>query len=527
MLSDLHLGIDVGGTNTDAVIIDQGGTSLVSAKVPTRTDIGQGIEDAVDAVLRSTEVDPKRLRRVMVGTTQATNAIIERRALRKVAVIRLGGPFTTAVPPLSTWPADLRIAVSVGETIIGGGCDYDGEELSPLDRDSIARFAASHGGRANAVAITGVFSPLSPEHELVAAEIVQRELGDIEICLSHEIGTIGLIERENATVLNAALMDVAGSVAGALDAALASRNIDADMFFTQNDGTLMALEFALRFPVLTIASGPANSMRGAAFLSGAEDAVVVDVGGSSADIGVLVRGFPHQSSPPVKVCGVETNFRMPDILSLRVGGGTQIEMADDHPRLGESVASRLTSKALVFGGSTPTLTDAAVEAGRMDLGSRRVPAAWRERLARALKDADRLIADGLDRMRLTSEPWPLIVVGGAGALVPNDLTGVSEVIRPANQEVANAIGAAIAPVGGSAERICPNRPDRKDVAIDDACAEAFARAVQAGADPRRVEITEIEEVPLAYLVDPAVRIRVRAVGALLDTTAWSRRPNRV
>ena len=130
-------------------------------------------------------------------------------------------------------------------------------------------------------------------------------------------------------------------------------------------------------------------------------------------------------------------------------------------------------------------------------------------------------------MRLTSEPWPLIVVGGAGALVPNDLTGVSEVIRPANQEVANAIGAAIAPVGGSAERICPNRPDRKDVAIDDACAEAFARAVQAGADPRRVEITEIEEVPLAYLVDPAVRIRVRAVGALLDTTAWSRRPNRV
>jgi len=357
--------------------MDQGCALLASAKVPTPHDIRRGIEDAVDAVLRVSRVDPTRLRRVMVGTTQATNAIIERRALRKVAVIRLGGPFTAAVPPLSTWPEDLRAAVSAGEIIVAGGCGYDGEELSPLDRDAIARFAAGTAGTANAVAITGVFS-----------SIVQRELGDVEICLSHEIGTIGLIERENATVLNAALISVAGSVAGALDVALAGRNVVADLFFTQNDGTLMALEFALRFPVLTIASGPANSMRGAAFLSGVDDAVVVDVGGSSADIGVLVRGFPHESSSPVAIGAVETNFRMPDILSVRLGGGTRINVAGRHARLGESVGNRLATEALVFGGSTATLTDAAVDAGRMDLGTHRVPLSRRESLASALAEAE-------------------------------------------------------------------------------------------------------------------------------------------
>lgn len=516
MSSELHLGVDVGGTHTDAVIIDENCALVASAKVATAPDIRRGIEAAVDAVLRCSHVDPKRLRRVMVGTTQATNAIIERRGLRKVAVIRLGAPFTAAVPPLSTWPADLRDTVAIGEVIVAGGCGYDGEELSPLDRETIARFAASHAGKANAVAITGVFSPMSPEHELEAAEIVHRELGDVDVCLSHEIGTIGLIERENATVLNAALISVVGSVASELDIALSSRNVDADIFFTQNDGTLMALEFALRFPVLTIASGPANSMRGAAFLSGADDAVVVDVGGSSTDIGVLVRGFPYESSSPVAISAVETNFRMPDVLSIRLGGGTRVEVDGGHGPLGKSVGSRLTAEALVFGGSTPTLTDAAVAMGRMRFGTHRVPSRWRERLDQALAHADALIADGVDRMRLTSEPWPLIVVGGAGELVPEDIQGVTEVVRPTNHDVANAIGAAIAPVSGSAERICPNRPDRKNTAIDDACDEAFARAVQAGADPRHVEIAEIDQIPLSYLVDPAVRIRVRAVGALLN-----------
>src|SRR5579859_7341599 len=135
MSAELHLGVDVGGTNTDAVILDQSGTLLARAKVSTRPDIRSGIERAVDIVLAAPGVEARRVRRVMVGTTHAANAILQRRALQKVAVIRLGAPLTMAVPPLSTWPADLRAAISVGEVVVAGGCDYDGEELAPLDRE--------------------------------------------------------------------------------------------------------------------------------------------------------------------------------------------------------------------------------------------------------------------------------------------------------------------------------------------------------------------------------------------------------
>lgn len=519
MPGELHLGVDVGGTNTDAVIIDRQGTLIAKAKVPTVSDVRQAIEQAIRLALARFGAGPDQIRRVMLGTTQATNAILERRGLQKVGVIRLGYPLTTGLPPLATWPADLRTAISVGETVVVGGSDYDGAELGSLDRDAVARFASSIGDVADAIAITGVFSPVSADHELEAAEIVRRELGGVNICLSHEIGTLGLIERESATVLNAALIGVVTAITEALQDGLTQHGLQADTYLAQNDGTLVALGAALRFPILTIASGPANSMRGAAFLSGEEEAVVIDVGGTTADIGVLVRGFPSDSLSPVTVGGVETNFRMPDILSLRVGGGTRIERGGSELQLGTSVGGRLTSEALVFGGSVPTLTDAAVELGRMSLDGRAVPAGWRDTLAAALAKADALIAEGVDRMRLTSALWPLVVVGGAGALVPPDVGGVSRFVRPGHYDVANAIGAAIAPVSGYAERVCPSRPDRKTAAIGQTCDDAFARAVQAGADPRQVQIADVDEVPLSYLLDPAVRVRVRAIGPLLDVPA--------
>jgi hypothetical protein len=176
---------------------------------------------------------------------------------------------------------------------------------------------------------------------------------------------------------------------------------------------------------------------------------------------------------------------------------------------------QLTSEALVFGGSVPALTDAAAESGRMSLDGRAVPAGWHTTLAAALAKADALITEGIDRMRLTSALWPLVVVGGAGVLVPPGIGGVSRFTRPRDHDVANAIGAAIAPVSGYAERVCP-RPDRKAAAVQEACDDTFARAVQAGANPRHVQIADVDEVPLSYPLDPAVRVRVRAIGPLLD-----------
>ena len=311
-----------------------------------------------------------RIGHVMLGTTHATNAVLERKRLERVAAVRIGAPSTTSIPPLYDWPPDLREAISVGEAIIRGGIEYDGREIVPLGGDELRAFLGEVAGQAEAIAVTSVFASVSDRHEVAAADIIREELGDLPVSLSHEIGSIGLLERENATVMNAALRSVATEVATALESALAAYDLEPVIFFAQNDGTLMALDYAIRHPVLTIGSGPANSIRGAAYLTGASDTLVADVGGTSTDVGVLVNGFPRESSAAVDIGGVRTNFRMPDLVAIALGGGSIVEDADPVPRVGPaSVGYRLHEQALVFGGSTATLTDAAVACGRA--GARR------------------------------------------------------------------------------------------------------------------------------------------------------------
>src|SRR6185369_549598 len=169
-----------------------------------------------------------------------------------------------------------------------------------------------------------VFSPIRPDLEQQAAAIFQQELPGIRVSLSHEIGRLGLLERENACILNACLSGLAERTVTAIGAALRELALDAAVFLSQNDGTLMSAEFARRYPVLTFASGPTNSMRGAAYLSGLRDAVVIDIGGTTSDVGALVGGFPREASLAVEVGGVRTNFRMPDLLTLGIGGGSLV-----------------------------------------------------------------------------------------------------------------------------------------------------------------------------------------------------------
>ena len=515
---DLRVGIDVGGTNTDAVVLDRAGTLLAKAKVPTTADVTGGITSVLDAILACDGVVRERITHVMLGTTHATNAVLERRNLNRVAVLRIGAPATLAVRPLFRWPSDLREAVSGGEAVVRGGIEFDGRDLVPFDVEETRRFLEGVAGTVDGVAISSVFAPVSDRHELAAAEVARAVLGDdVHLSLSHEIGSVGLLERENATVLNGALVRVAREVAGALEGALAQRGISARTFFAQNDGTLMALEFALRHPVLTIGSGPANSMRGAAYLTGAADAVVADIGGTSTDVGVLANGFPRESSAGVEIGGVRTNFRMPDILAIALGGGTVVRNGGAAVSVGpQSVGYRLQQDALVFGGSTPTITDAAVAAGRASIGDVSATKAHRELLAAALAHADALVADAVDRVKLVRGDRPLIVVGGGSVLLPDRIPGVSEVLRPENADVANAIGAAIAAVSGQVDRIFHPGPGGRDAALAEACDEARDQAVRAGADADRVEIVELDEIPLAYVTNHATRIRAKAAGPLAD-----------
>jgi len=512
---DLRLGVDVGGTHTDAVLLDRAGSIVAKVKTATTVDVTTGIETAIASLLVSSGAAPERITHVMLGTTHATNAVLERRGLERVAVLRIGGPATYAIPPLFGWPEDLRRAVSAGECIVNGGAEFNGDELAAFDGDAVRRFVGSLPDDVRHVAVTSVFAPVLAEHELAAAEIIRALRGDhVHVSLSHEIGSLGLLERENATVLNEALVGVAQAVTSAITQGLASTGLaHAVVYFAQNDGTLMSIADAVRLPVLTIGSGPANSIRGAAFLTGVRDAIVVDVGGTSTDVGVLINGFPRESSFGVSIGGIATNFRMPDLVSIALGGGTVVREADGVVILGpDSVGYQLTERARIFGGDTWTVSDVAVATGRAHFGSGGVASS--EVMLRALAIADELVADAVDRVKLSKGEFPLIAVGGGSVLLSDVIPGISEVLRPNDFDVANAVGAAIGTISGQVDRIYQTTSRTRDEVLDEARSEAIAQAVRAGADPHYVEIVELEDIPIAYMTNPAVRVRAKAAGPL-------------
>ncbi|MGO1921130.1 MAG: hydantoinase/oxoprolinase N-terminal domain-containing protein [Agrococcus casei] len=510
---DLSVGVDVGGTNTDAVVLDDSGAVIASTKEPTTDDVTGGIRNSVARVLQDIGEDRARVSRVMLGTTHATNAIVGRRGLGKVAMIRLGAPAATEHPPLLGWPDDLARGILAGSAMLGGGHMVDGTPISPLDRDVVLRFLDGLGSF-DAVAIAGIFSPSYPDQELEVAALIREHIGtDTRVFLSQDIGPTGLLERENATLLNAALYGVAHAVTDALVTVVDEEGLDAVPFFAQNDGTLMSLDFAAQYPVLTIGSGPANSIRGAAYLSGVENAIVVDVGGTTSDLGVLVNGFPRESTLPREIGGVRTNFRMPDIVSLGVGGGTVVNSATGAVGPG-SVGYRIEQEALLFGGTTPTLTDAAMLAGA-SIGGRSLPTqrpGVRAALKTALTTAHADLESAVERLSLGRTDLPLVVVGGGGFLVPDTLPGAGEVIRPGHGGVANAVGAAISLAGGRADQM--SDVEDREAAIESASKAAIDKAIQAGADPLKVAVVDVVETPITYSANPAIRVSVKAAGPL-------------
>jgi len=514
-----RVGIDVGGTNTDAVLLD--GEAVVHAvKTPTTADVTSGITTALRDLLAA--VGPAGpVDAVMIGTTHFTNAVVQRRDLTRVAAIRIGLPASASLPPFIDWPEDLARLVRGEVVMLEGGHEYDGRPIVPFDeigmREAARRIRAAG---ITSVAIASVFSPLNAECETRAAVILRQECPDAAVTLSHELGRIGLLERENATLLNAALVDLARRTTRAFTEALAASGLRAPLYLTQNDGTVILAATAEAFPVYSFASGPTNSMRGAAFLSGLGDAIVIDVGGTTTDIGCLRHGFPREANNVVEVGGVRTLFRMPDLLSLGLGGGSLV--GDDGLRVGPpSVGYRLRAEGRVFGGGTLTATDVGVAAGLIELGDRsRVDSLPGGVVKTALARIHAMIEEGVDRMKTDARDEPLVAVGGGCFLVPERLPGVSEVVHVRHQAVANAVGAAIAQVSGEADQIFQNLT--RDAAITEARRIAEQRAISGGADAATLQVVEVEDLPLAYLPGNSLRVRVRVVGDISDRGAGQR-----
>ncbi len=509
----MRVGVDIGGTNTDAAII-LGNEVLGAHKTQTRDDFSDSVKSAISEALKNAQAAPADVATVTLGTTQFTNAFTERKRLQRVAILRICLPFSRDIEPMLDWPSDLKYILGSNIYMVRGGFEFDGSEAASLDEIGIRNAARDMRGRGlRHIAVSCIFSTINDAMEIRAGEIIAREIPDAHITLSSRVGRLNLIDRENAALINASLGDLGAAVVESFADALTTLGITAPFFVSQNDSSQIPPEHAARNPVLTYSSGAANSIRGAAHLTQCDNAIAVDIGGTTTDIGVLKKGFPRERSRPQPFGGVRTNFRMPDLLSIGLGGGSIVELGRNLSIGPESVGGELKSKALVYGGDVLTATDIAVAAGRVTLGDPAhlagIPA---KELARADRLIQKIIADAINKMKTTAEDIPVIIVGGGRILAAHELPGGTRLRTPDHAGVANAIGAAIALLSGNAEQIFDYGQTDSTEAIAEMTQRARQQAVAIGADPATLRVIDVEEIPVPYTDGKMTLVRVKVVG---------------
>lgn len=204
------IGIDIGGTNTDLVLLDADGVIVAFTKTATTPDVNTGIKTALCHVLKESQVSSEEIAGIFIGTTQIANAIIQRSNLYKVGVIRIAGQHPESIPSCYGWPEILKNSLYIDTISVDGGYECDGDPITATNSAQIkAAIEALVKKGVESIAVVGAFSSLNPCQELLVREIAQKVTkGTIPLSLSHQIGGTGFIERENSTILNAALKRV-------------------------------------------------------------------------------------------------------------------------------------------------------------------------------------------------------------------------------------------------------------------------------------------------------------------------------
>lgn len=413
-----------------------------------------------------------------------------------------------------------------------GGLEIDGREIKPLNVQQIrdtADTVVKAGIRA--VAIVGVFSALDHEgkHEDRCKQLILEAYPHLLVVTSRSIGGPGLLVRENATILNAAISSFAKHTVRGFRQAMKDLGLSCPLYLTQNDGTLIEASAAAELPIKTFASGPTNSLMGAAFLQGRgsmadlrdKQVLVVDIGGTTTDIcSLLPSGFPRKAPNFVEVGGVRTAFSMPEVYSIGLGGGSRVRV-DEQGKVTvgpDSVGYRLTEEAFCFGGSTLTASDIMVAAGSATMGDySKVKHIPKKVITNAIIEIRRLLEKAIDKMKVSASPALVLLVGGGSVIFPSEGMSMQH-IEPRHRDSANAIGAAIAKVAGDIDIIEVLAGRDEDAVVEDAKQKALTAAIAGGADEKDVSIAEMSKIPLQYVNNKATRLLIKAVGSLKVST---------
>lgn len=304
------LGIDAGGTYTDAVILRDSDSKILDTgkALTTYPDLMTGIRNAID------KLNPeylKKVKLVSVSTTLSTNTILEKTGY-PVGLI-LVGDYT--IP--KELPADHCITVR-------GGHNSNGEELYPLDINAVEQFALSLKKKVSAFAVSAYFSTRNPEHELRIKEVILKLTGHPVVC-GHELSQeLGAYERAATAVLNAQLIPITYQFIHSIIAEVKERNLDAKVLMLKCDGSVIDIKGAKLRPIETIFSGPAASVVGASHLSGLDTCAVIDVGGTSTDVSIIKNGVPELCEKGAVVGDWQTRVKAIKMETSASGGDSHV-----------------------------------------------------------------------------------------------------------------------------------------------------------------------------------------------------------
>lgn len=543
----LIIGVDVGGTNSDLVVVEPEKLGTESKgviawhKSVTTPDVSVGVEHAITTVLGNPKygISKNEIISITIGTTHFINAVIERDAnrLEKVAVIRLAGPFGQSLPPFGDFPEDLADIINGYFCSIDGGSHIGGGDIRKLDKSALRRECKKIRSLGiTAVAIVGIFSNMNASQEKEAGAIVSEEIPGCDVVLSHTISGIGMVERENATILNASIKKFGQKIIHSFVGAARRLGLRCPVMLSQNDGTVLSIKGALETPIKTFSSGATNSMRGAAILCSEDpdvkhnNVIVCDVGGTTTDVGqILSSGFPRQSAMYSYVGGVRMNFSMPHVVSIGLGGGSIVRGNETTGvTVGpDSTGSDIVTKSLVFGGNTVTTTDVSVsirqkesndgnsgeliEIGDPNRVKDKFSSNYLEKYQQVLK---RHLEKVIDRVKTSRRDIPVIFVGGGSFIAPDKLAGTSKVIKPPYSQVANAIGAALGKISSSISEFKTLKgatDEEKQSVINELIARAKNDAILKGASSSSLEVVNIVSDAVPY-VENVYDFEVKVVG---------------
>jgi N-methylhydantoinase A/oxoprolinase/acetone carboxylase beta subunit len=549
---DMIIGLDVGGTHTDVVLLGKEG---VVRELKVRTEPENLFASVLEGIERITKgIDPAAIERAVLSTTLTTNAIVQGK-LPEVGMIVSSGPGIN--PEL--------FRTNTHYYAVSGSIDHRGREVEAVNRDEILKIGQrlKQAGIEN-IGIVGKFSVRNPAHEKMIHDLLKDDFE--KIFMGHQIsGNLNFPRRIATAYLNATVRPIHKNFYGAVKKSLDQKGLKIPLHILKADGGTMNFESSLNFPAQTILSGPSASIMGAlVFASEDEDTLALDIGGTTTDMAVLAGGAPLLDPLGIALGEHKTLIRSMETRSIGLGGDSRVRVEDGELRIGPE----RSGPALAFGGPAPTPTDALFVLGMMEGGDRDAslrglkPVA--ETLGLSVEAAASRIFDQVCRMildqtedmvsQINQKPVytvhelrdgfqvkikKVLVLGGpaphfAGRL--REMSGMNVSVVP-RWQVANAIGAALArttcevtlfadteqEVAAAPEEGFNEKADRnfsKETALQKAGELLRQKALKIGADMQNLETETLEELQFNmvrgfYTVGRNIRVKVQVKPGLI------------